>query len=309
MSSKHNNTLGVTEPLTMRKKLPADYHCNCPYCKKNFLGEIYDVKNDQYYSQLARKKYYDPNAGKHIAPGHFLGYRWAIQNLTKKGDWVFDPTVGTGTAIVEAINHGRNGVGIELEFPEIARKNIEFQFKRKENPPTGGYKFLPGDALQMDKLLKKVPKGSVQLVINGTPYPIMGSGISSDAPERYLAGEKAPKNEPVRVINYKNESNIGLTRGKAYWDLVTKLYTGCVPYMKKKGKMVILIKDLMSNKQAFLLHRMIIDNILQNNPELKYYGSFMHRHVPETLFMRTYPKRFPGVKVPMYQTGIILEKI
>ena len=31
--------------------------------------------------------------------------------------------VGTGTAVVEAINNDRNGVGIELEFAEITKSN------------------------------------------------------------------------------------------------------------------------------------------------------------------------------------------
>jgi len=35
----------------------------------------------------------------------------------------------------------------------------------------------------------------------------------------------------------------------------------------------------------------------------------LHKHIPPTLFMSTYSKRFPEVKIPIYQTGIVLEKI
>jgi len=38
------------------------------------------------------------------------------------------------------------------------------------------------------------------------------------------------------------------------------------------------------------------------------YGYFIHKHIPETFFMRTYPKQFPEVTIPKYQVGYILKK-
>ena len=45
----------------------------------------------------------------------------------------------------------------------------------------------------------------------------------------------------------------------------------------------------------------ILDDL--NNPDMKYYGSFIHKHLPYTYFMRTYPKRYPEVRLPYYQNG------
>ena len=47
--------------------------------------------------------------------------------LTSPGDWVFDPFLGTGTAIVAAVIHDRNGMGAEIvpKYVELARSRIE----------------------------------------------------------------------------------------------------------------------------------------------------------------------------------------
>jgi hypothetical protein len=55
---------------------------------------------------------------------------------------------------------------------------------------------------------------------------------------------------------------------------------------------------------------MVIDEILGATDELKYYGSFIHKHIPQTVFMLSYPKQNPSAsQIPLYQTGIVLEKI
>jgi DNA modification methylase len=311
---KYTIDVGVTGVLSDRNiGVPSDYHCKCDYCTKNYIGEIYDVAAGTYYSQAGRRRYYNPKAGTHIAPGHFLGYRWAIQKFTNPGELVFDPTVGTGTAIIEAINNGRNGAGIELEFPTITQANIDYQFLRENDKPTGKYTFIHGNAKELTTLLpaKGIMHDSISLVINGTPYPTLGSS-SSDAPERKnLKKDDAGKIQVVNntTFDYKNPDNFGAKKGTEYWNFITNMYLDCIPFMKKEGKMVILIKDMMQNKKAYLLHKMVIDDILANTKELEYYGMYMHKHLPPTLFMSTYPKTYPTAgQIPLYQTGIVLIK-
>lgn len=50
-----------------------------------------------------------------------------ILAMTKKGDWVFDPFLGTGTSIIAAIRHGRRGAGAEVvpKYVNLARRRIE----------------------------------------------------------------------------------------------------------------------------------------------------------------------------------------
>jgi hypothetical protein len=325
--SKYTLEVSKTEKLGTRKgDLPEDYHCRCKYCTKKYLGEVYDVKNDTYYSQLARNRYYVPNKGDHIAPGHWSGYRWAIQRFTKRGDWVFDPTVGTGTAIVEAVNNGRNAAGIELEFHELTQKNIDFQYVATNKPKDmGKYNFWSGgnardlsDFLQehtadvnayRKKIKSKEPKLEkefLSLVVNGTPYPTI-AGISSDGYERAFSRDIPDRETKVR--DYQVEENFGAQRLNGnYWPWVTQMYLDCVPFMKKNAKMAIVVKDLVQKKEAWKLHEMVVDRILERTNDLKFHGVFLQRHIPSTMWMNTYPKRFPEVKIPLYQTGIVLAK-
>jgi len=49
-----------------------------------------------------------------------------VLSMTREGDWVFDPFVGTGTSIVAAVRHNRRGAGAETErkYIELAKIRI-----------------------------------------------------------------------------------------------------------------------------------------------------------------------------------------
>lgn len=279
-----------TAKILTRETLPDNYHCTCEYCK-NFMGEMFDTNVNKAYSNVARKKYL-PKADKssalmHNNPGQFVGYRWAIQNLTEEGDLVFDPTVGTGTAIFEAENNGRRGIGVELEFPESTRFYTE-----------GRGTVIEGNTLDVNPE-DFLEKESIQLLVNGTPYPKINGATSSDA---YMTTSKA-----TYYGDYKDPNNIGKWKVPEYRQRIHEMYTKYVPYMKTGGYMAIIIKDPTHNKKPFNLHKMIVDSVLENNSNLVHHGFFVHLHTPPTMFMRTYEKRY-GITPPQHQTGIVLRK-
>lgn len=289
IESKHINKIGPQEELLFRMEVPNDYHCDCEYCKGNFIGEIFNTDIGKYYSQRCRNSYYPKDVEKkfkHLDVGHWPGYRFAIQNYTEPGDIVFDPTVGSGTAIAEAENNHRRGIGVELEFPEVA----DFFCNGRGTVIHGNtLKVNPDDFLE---------KESIQLLINGTPYPTIGN-VSSDAPERKTEGA---------LKDYMHEENLGKLKLKDYYDIIPHIYLRYIPYIKKGGYLGIIIKDMMMNKKPYLLHKHIIDSILDKTDQLVYDSCFIHKHIPTTMFMNTYPKRFPDVQIPLYQTAIILRK-
>ncbi len=47
--------------------------------------------------------------------------------MTNKGDWIFDPFLGTGTSIIAAIKNNRKGAGAETEkkYVNIAKDRIQ----------------------------------------------------------------------------------------------------------------------------------------------------------------------------------------
>jgi len=299
---KYCNHVEVDHKVQTREGVPSDYHCTCEYCQ-NFMGEIFNNDEGKHYSNRIRKDYYVDEAGEHLDAGHIIGYRWAIQNLCPENGTVLDPTVGTGTAIVEAINNGRDAIGIELEYPEVAQKNIDAQMTHARTEGRK-YWFRQGNALKIDEYLDEweIQKGDVDLIINGTPYPKI-SGKSSDAPER-----KNLKTGEDKSFDYYHEENIGITKGDAYWTLVRTMYTKSIKYLAPGGYLVLLIKDMVQNKEPYLLHKEIVDVIMEANPEMEKYGFFLHSHTPTTMFQNTYGKRFPDVQIPWYQVGVVLRK-
>lgn len=126
---------------------------------------IWFTKTDDYVFNLDQvrvpqkypgKKYFKgPNAGKYSCNplGKNPGDLWIIPNvksnhvektehpcqfpvelierlvlsMTNKGDWVFDPFLGTGTSIIAAIRHKRRGAGAETlpKYVNLAEQRIE----------------------------------------------------------------------------------------------------------------------------------------------------------------------------------------
>lgn len=282
-------------------EIPEDYHGK-DIIIGDWLGEVYHTPTDQYYTQSTRSQYYFPDVkpeggfDKHICPGHWSGYRWAVQQFTNPGDYVLDPTVGTGTAVVESMNHGRHGVGIELEFSEITRRTIQVQTDR--GAPGNGT-IIEGDARDLHE---HVGDQQFDMVINGTPYPVLGGG-QSDAPERGMTSKGLGAS-----IQYQKDKNVGVLKGKVYWETILAIYTAAIDKLKPGGKFITLIKDPTQKKAPWLLHKMVAELLMENLP-VKPYGTFVHKHLPQTLFMNTYPKQWPDAKqIPLYQTGTVLEK-
>ncbi len=49
-----------------------------------------------------------------------------VLSMTREGDWVIDPFMGTGTSIIAAVRHHRRGAGAEIheKYVEIAKRRI-----------------------------------------------------------------------------------------------------------------------------------------------------------------------------------------
>ena len=287
---KYRNNIERSEEILCRDQIPGDLHWKPEgMC---FLGEIYDIENDKYYSQRAGKKYRPKTDYQHLDEGHYQGYRFAIQKLTKEGDIVLDPTVGSGTAMIEAINNKRFGLGVELEWPELCDENCKAQ------ESTYWHKVFSGSVFDINELLGDfLYESQVSLVINGTPYPIINGNTTSDAPfGSNLEG----------YMDKNSYGNLKYPNGD-YEFFVRDMYKKTDKFLKKGGFFCLIIKDPIRNKKPFLLQEKILGWVLEDLGYEKY-GYFVHRHIPETLFMRTYKKRFPEVSLPSYQIGCILRK-
>lgn len=93
-----------------------------------------------------------------------------LRRYTKKGEWVLDPFLGSGTTLIECRLLGRNGVGIELNKGVLKMTQISVnKEKNKHNVTT---KILSGDsgAINLKKEMRKLNINSFQFLIMHPPY-------------------------------------------------------------------------------------------------------------------------------------------
>ncbi|MCX7761244.1 MAG: DNA methyltransferase [Candidatus Kryptonium sp.] len=117
---------------------------------------------------------------KRDTSGAHLGWYWGnfipqiprqlMLRYTKKGDWVLDAFVGSGTTLIECRRLGRNGVGIELN-PDVAKKANEL-IKKEENPYNVISDIIIDDSrtINIRSILEKYGINYFQLMILHPPY-------------------------------------------------------------------------------------------------------------------------------------------
>ena len=93
-----------------------------------------------------------------------------LRRYTKKGEWVLDPFLGSGTTLIECRRLGRNGMGIELnkQVAKVAEKIIS----KEKNPFKVATKILNGNSAAIDfkTELQNLEANSFQFIIMHPPY-------------------------------------------------------------------------------------------------------------------------------------------
>jgi len=93
-----------------------------------------------------------------------------MKRYTKKGDWVLDTFLGSGTTLIEAQRLGRNAIGIELQ-ESIADKARTF-IASEPNAHDTVTKVVVDDSTTVDyaEVLSEHQRRTVQLVVMHPPY-------------------------------------------------------------------------------------------------------------------------------------------
>ena len=132
------------------------------------------------------------NFEKRDRSGTHLGWYWGnfvpqiprqlILRYTKKGDWILDPFMGSGTTLIECKIQGRNGLGVDLNGDVVSKASERISLQKGIEPAS--VKALVADSTISDfsSMVEDSSFNGFQLAILHPPYHdiIKFSGDSRD---------------------------------------------------------------------------------------------------------------------------------
>lgn len=113
------------------------------------------------------------NSGVHNAKyhGNFIPQvpRQLFNRYTKKGDWILDPFMGSGTSLIEAQRMGRNSIGIDLQNDVAQEAYSRIQLEHNDDCSTNVL-VANSKIINMDEVIEKYGIKKYQFVIFHPPY-------------------------------------------------------------------------------------------------------------------------------------------
>lgn len=214
-----------------------------------------------------------------------------IEFFSKENEIIFDYFMGVGGTLLGAGMCSRRAVGIDLE-----RKYIDAYKEAATEMGVPVFDCVEGDCMEIladdNKMQSLLGNEKISLVLIDPPYGNMMSRKKTGADIKVYGNVATPFTS--------SDEDFGNLDIYNFYDKLKESIQLILPYVKKKGYVVIFIKDLQPNKkETNLLHAKIVET-LNDIQELNYKGLKIWADQTAKLFPYGYPFSYVSNQIHQY---------
>jgi DNA modification methylase len=174
-----------------------------------------------------------------------------IEFFTRKGGWVLDPMVGTGSSLAAALRCGRNSCGVELNpaYADLARQVVADERQSLGDAAAGlTAEVITGNASAIPALLEQYSIPSLDYVLTSPPYWDM----------LHARGAETQKNrrDQVELDVFYSDDPHDLGNIHDYEEFIQRLaaiYAGLQPCLKPGAYLTIIVKNVKKGGKIYPL--------------------------------------------------------
>lgn len=214
--------------------------------KLNNLNGSDWIKNSISYFSLKPQKI-DPEVRQHPATFPVALSDRFVRFFTKRGGWVIDPFVGSGSTMVSCNKLSRNCIGVDVNKNYIKLSNQRVNYNSSVIPKTTLQQAIYGDSRDIKPVLSKSDY-KFDLCITSPPYwNILGKSRGGS-----ISDHKNRKKDGLPLVYSDNPNDLGnCVNYHDYLHYITEVFMDLKEFMKPNSYIIVVVQNIIGEKRKF----------------------------------------------------------